>query len=37
MVVPPPKTVAEVEERLSHADREVKDFYLTLKDPKPQA
>lgn len=37
VVVPPPRTVEEVEERLSHSDREVKDFYLTLKDPKPQA
>ena len=36
VVVPPPKTVEEVEERLSHPDREVKDFYLTLKDPKAQ-
>ncbi len=34
VVVPPPKTVKEVEERLSHTDREIKDFYLTLKDPK---
>ncbi len=33
VVVPPPKTVQEVEERLSHPDRDVKDFYLTLKDP----
>lgn len=32
VVVPPPTTVGEVEERLSHPDREVKDFYLTLKD-----
>ena len=34
VVVPPPKTVAEVEERLSHAgkDRDVKDFYLSLRD-----
>ena len=32
VIVPPPKTVKEVEERLSHPDREVKDFYLTLKD-----
>lgn len=37
VVVPPPKTVEEVEERLSHTDREIKDFYLTLKDPKAQA
>ncbi len=34
VVVSPPKTVEEVAERLSHSDREVKDFYLTLKDPK---
>ena len=34
VVAPPPKTVAEVAERLNHPDREVKDFYLTLKDPK---
>ncbi len=34
VIVPPPKTVEEVAERLSHPDREVKDFYLTLKDPK---
>ena len=34
VVVPPPKTVKEVEERLSHPDREIKDFYLTLKDVK---
>ena len=33
VVAPPPKTVDEVAERLSHPDREVKDFYLTLKDP----
>jgi peroxiredoxin (alkyl hydroperoxide reductase subunit C) len=32
VVVPPPKTVADVEERLSHQDREIKDFYLSLKD-----
>ena len=32
VVVPPPRTVQEVEERLSHEDREVRDFYLTLKD-----
>jgi peroxiredoxin 2/4 len=33
VVVPPPKTVADVEERLSHKgnDREVKDFYLSLR------
>ncbi len=37
VVVPPPQTVEEVEERLSHSDREVKDFYLTLKNPKAQA
>jgi len=33
VVVPPPKTVEEVAERLSHPEREIKDFYLTLKDP----
>lgn len=33
VVVPPPKTVEEVAERLSHPEREVKDFYLTLKEP----
>jgi peroxiredoxin (alkyl hydroperoxide reductase subunit C) len=34
VVVPPPKTTAEVEERLSHAskDREVRDFYLSLRE-----
>jgi peroxiredoxin 2/4 len=32
VVVPPPKTVADVEERLSHQDREIRDFYLSLKD-----
>jgi peroxiredoxin (alkyl hydroperoxide reductase subunit C) len=33
VVVPPPKTVTEVAERLSHkgGDRDVKDFYLSLK------
>lgn len=33
VVVPPPKTAEEVEERLSHqgGDREVKDFYLSLR------
>lgn len=33
VVVAPPKTVDEVQERLSHTDREVRDFYLSLKDP----
>ena len=33
VVSTPPKTVDEVAERLSHSDREIKDFYLTLKDP----
>ncbi len=33
VVVPPPKTVDEVAERLSHTDREIKDFYLSFKDP----
>lgn len=34
VVVPPPKTMAEVAERLSHAgkDYDVKDFYLSLRD-----
>lgn len=32
VVVPPPKTVADVEERLSHTERDIKDFYLSLKD-----
>jgi peroxiredoxin (alkyl hydroperoxide reductase subunit C) len=32
VVVPPPKTVADVDERLSHKDRDIKDFYLSLKD-----
>jgi peroxiredoxin (alkyl hydroperoxide reductase subunit C) len=37
VVVPPPKQVAEVEERLSHAgkDYEIKDFYLCLRDHVP--
>ena len=32
VVVPPPRTSAEVEERLSHTDYEIRDFYLCLKD-----
>lgn len=32
VVVPPPKTVAEVTERLSHTEYEIKDFYLSLKE-----
>jgi peroxiredoxin (alkyl hydroperoxide reductase subunit C) len=32
VVVPPPKTVADVDERLSHKDREITDFYLSLKE-----
>lgn len=32
VVVPPPKTVADVAERLSHTEYEMKDFYLSLKD-----
>ncbi len=32
VVVPPPKTSAEVEERLAHTDYEIRDFYLCLKD-----
>ena len=34
VVAPPPNTVDEVAARLSHSDREIKDFYLTLKDLK---
>lgn len=34
VVLPPPRTVQEAEKRLSQPDREVKDFYFTLKDPK---
>ncbi len=36
VVVPPPKTVEEVAERLSHKgkDYDVKDFYLSLRDQK---
>jgi peroxiredoxin (alkyl hydroperoxide reductase subunit C) len=40
VVVPPPKMVSEVAERLSHTgkDYEVKDFYLCLREqPLPQA
>lgn len=38
VVVPPPKTVAEVDERLSHKDYEIRDFYLSMKDlPKAKA
>lgn len=32
VVVPPPKTVDEVNERLSHKEYDIKDFYLSLKD-----
>jgi peroxiredoxin (alkyl hydroperoxide reductase subunit C) len=32
VVVPPPKTSADVEERLGHADYEIRDFYLCFKD-----
>ena len=32
VLVPPPKTVADVDERLSHTDREIRDFYLSLKE-----
>ena len=37
VLVPPPKTVSEVEDRLSHSnqDSESKDFYLKFKDIKP--
>lgn len=38
VVVPPPKTITEVDERLSHKDYEIKDFYLSMKDlPKAKA
>lgn len=33
VVVPPPKTVEEVAERLSHTERDIKDFYLSFKEP----
>ena len=32
VVVPPPKQVAEVKERLGHTDYEMKDFYLCLRE-----
>ncbi len=32
VVAPPPKTMAEVAERLSHKDYDIKDFYLSLKE-----
>jgi peroxiredoxin 2/4 len=32
VVVPPPKSVADVAERLSHKDYEIRDFYLCLRD-----
>jgi peroxiredoxin (alkyl hydroperoxide reductase subunit C) len=32
VMLPPPRTVADVEERLAQSDREIKDFYLALKD-----
>jgi peroxiredoxin (alkyl hydroperoxide reductase subunit C) len=34
VVVPAPKTVADVEERLSNKSYEVKDFYLAMKEAK---
>ena len=34
VVVPPPKTVKDVEQRLSQSDLDHQDFYLTLKDVK---
>lgn len=34
VVVPPPKTVGDVAERLSHTEYEIRDFYLSLKDLK---
>ncbi len=36
VVVPAPKTVAEIAERMTHSEYEIRDFYLSLKDlPKP--
>jgi hypothetical protein len=32
VVVPPPKVVDDVKERLGHGDYDVKDFYLCLKE-----
>ena len=32
VVVPPPKSVADVAERLGHKDYEIRDFYLCLRD-----
>jgi peroxiredoxin (alkyl hydroperoxide reductase subunit C) len=32
VVVPPPKQVSEVEERLNNKDYQLKDFYLAMKD-----
>jgi peroxiredoxin 2/4 len=32
VVVPPPKTVEELEKHLSNQDLEHKDFYLSMKD-----
>ena len=32
VVLPPPKTVAEVEDRLAQSQQDTKDFYLTLKE-----
>ena len=36
VVVPPPKTVKDVEQRLSQSDVDHQDFYLTLKDIKSE-
>ena len=36
VVVPPPKTVKDVEQRLSQPDVDHQDFYLTLKDIKSE-
>lgn len=32
VVVPPPKTVAQVADRLSRKDTEIRDFYLSMKE-----
>ncbi|GJL55675.1 MAG: peroxiredoxin [Nitrospirales bacterium] len=36
VVVPPPKTVSEVDARLQQADLDHQDFYLSLKDVNPK-
>lgn len=35
VVVPAPRTMADIDERDTHADYEVKDFYLRLRDQTP--